>query len=119
LTEPIGKVVQGKQISGSNQYWSWSNTFKTTGQPTFLAMLYNVSNIQEVFWGGQNFVTIVDTRWATTYPAGPLMLVSTSSGFPYFSGSSLNNIDGLLYPSEGTFGAESPYTGQVTISYNY
>lgn len=119
LTEPIGKVVGGKLVTSTNQYWAWSNTFKTSGQPTYLAMLYNVSNIQEVFHGGQSFITIVDTRWATTYPAGPLMLVSPSSGFPSFTGSSLNNIDGLLYPSEGTFGTESPYTGQVTITYNY
>lgn len=118
LTEPKGKRISGRQVSGTNEYFSWSYTF-SNGQICDLAMLYNVSNIQEVFQGGQSFITIVDTRWATTYPAGPLMLVSRSSGYPYFSGSSLNNIDGLLYPSEGTFGAESPYTGSVTISYNY
>lgn len=119
LTEPKGKVVQSKQISSTSQYWAWSNTFKTSGQSTFLAMLYNPSNIQEVFHGGQSFVTIIDTRWATTYPAGPLMLVSSSQGTPFFSGSSLNIIDGLEYPSEGTFGAVFPHTGSVTISYNF
>ena len=120
LTQPVGKLKTGQLVASTYTQWSWSSGCPVSiGCVPPYVMLYNTSNILEVFHGGNSFVTMGTTQWATTYPAGPLITIARTVPTPYFAGGPSISINGLLWPSPGTFNGDGIYTGQITITYNY